>query len=97
MPFAGMGCSRRVHRVQANEIRQFGTTTFWRQLERRIAVLLAVERLSAGWETVLYGIAVVLFVLGFLGFKVTAQRVRLDSLGLAVFVFVFFWNSWARY
>jgi hypothetical protein len=59
-------------------------------------VLLAVDRLSAGWETILYLIAVVLFLGGFFGFQVTAQRVRLDSLGLAVFVFVFFWNAWAR-
>jgi len=29
------------------------------------------------------------------GFKPGTQRVRLDSLGLAVFVFVFFWNEWA--
>ena len=69
----------------------------WRRVGREDCVLVAVDRLSAGWETVLYGIAVVLFVLGFLGFKITAQRVRLDSLGLAVFVFVFFWNAWARY
>jgi hypothetical protein len=55
-----------------------------------------VDRLSAGWETILYLIAVVLFLGGFFGFQVTAQRVRLDSLGLAVFVFVFFWNAWAR-
>jgi hypothetical protein len=60
-------------------------------------VLLAVDRLSAGWETILYGIAVLLFLGGFFGFKVTAQRIRLDSLGLAVFVFVFFWNAWAEY
>jgi hypothetical protein len=60
-------------------------------------VLLAVDRLSAGWQTILFGIAVLLFLGGFFGFKVTAQRIRLDSLGLAVFVFVFFWNSWAAY
>jgi hypothetical protein len=60
-------------------------------------VLLAVDRLSAGWQTILFGIAVLLFLGGFFGFKVTAQRVRLDSLGLAVFVFVSFWNSWADY
>jgi hypothetical protein len=59
-------------------------------------VLLAVNTLSAGWTTILYLIAVILFLAGFFGFKVTAQRVRLESLGLAVFVFVFFWNSWAR-
>ncbi len=59
-------------------------------------MLLAVDTLSAGWTTVLYLIAVILFLAGFFGFKVTAQRVRLESLGLAVFVFVFFWNSWAR-
>jgi hypothetical protein len=60
-------------------------------------VLLAVDRLSAGWETILFGIAVLLFLGGFFGFKVTAQRVRLDSLGLAVFAFVFFWRAWAAY
>ena len=60
-------------------------------------MLLAVDTLSKGWETILYGIAVLLFLGGFFGFKVTAQRIRLDSLGLAVFVFVFFWNAWAEY
>ncbi len=59
-------------------------------------MLLAVNTLSPGWTTILYLIAIVLFLAGFFGFKVTAQRVRLESLGLAVFVFVFFWNSWAR-
>lgn len=62
----------------------------------RGGVLLAVDTLSPGWTTILYLIAIVLFLAGFFGFKVTAQRVRLESLGLAVFVFVFFWNSWAR-
>ena len=60
-------------------------------------MLLAVDRLSAGWEAILFMIAIVLFLDGFFGFKVTAQRVRLEALGLAVFVFVFFWNAWARY
>jgi hypothetical protein len=59
-------------------------------------VLLAVDTLSAGWQTVLYLIAVLLFLGGFFGFKPGTQRVRLDSLGLAVFVFVFFWNAWAQ-
>jgi hypothetical protein len=58
-------------------------------------VLLAVNRLSAGWQAIFYLIALVLFVAGFLGFKITAQRVRLDSLGLAFFVFPIFWNAWA--
>jgi hypothetical protein len=57
--------------------------------------VLAVSRLSAGTETILYLIAVVLFVAGAVGFKLGTERVRLDSLGLAVFVFVFFWNAWA--
>jgi hypothetical protein len=61
-----------------------------------VALLLAVNTLSPGWTTILYLIAIVLFLAGFFGFKVTAQRVRLEALGLAVFVFVFFWNSWAR-
>lgn len=59
-------------------------------------MLLAVNTLSPGWTTILYLIAIVLFLAGFFGFKVTAQRVRLESLGLAVFVFVFFWNAWAQ-
>jgi hypothetical protein len=59
-------------------------------------VLLAVDTLSARWTTILYLIAVILLLAGFFGFKVTAQRVRLESLGLAVFVFVFFWNAWAQ-
>jgi hypothetical protein len=60
-------------------------------------VLLAVDRLSAGWQTIFYLIALLLFLGGFFGFKITAQRVRLDSLGLAFFVFPIFWNYWAAY
>jgi hypothetical protein len=59
-------------------------------------VLLAVSVLTPGWRTIFFLIAVILFVLGFLGFKVTAQRIRLDSLGLAFFVFPFFWDAWAE-
>ncbi|HYV58631.1 MAG TPA: hypothetical protein VFA62_01035 [Acidimicrobiia bacterium] len=59
-------------------------------------MLLAVSTLTPGWRTILYLIAIVLFLAGFFGFKVTAQRVRLEALGLAVFVFVFFWDSWAQ-
>jgi hypothetical protein len=58
--------------------------------------VLAVEVLSQGWQAILFLIAIILFLAGFFGFKVTAQRVRLEALGLAVFVFVFFWNAWAR-
>ncbi|HMF03760.1 MAG TPA: hypothetical protein VKH17_03025 [Acidimicrobiia bacterium] len=58
--------------------------------------MLAVEVLSQGWQAILFLIAIILFLAGFFGFKVTAQRVRLEALGLAVFVFVFFWNAWAR-
>jgi hypothetical protein len=65
-------------------------------MRREGGVLLAVSTLTPGWTTVLYLIAIVLFLAGFFGFKVTAQRVRLESLGLAVFVFVFFWNAWAQ-
>jgi hypothetical protein len=67
------------------------------RLSREGDVLLAVDRLSAGWQTILFGIAVLLFLGGFFGYKFPGERVRLDSLGLAVFVFVFFWNSWADY
>ena len=58
-------------------------------------LVLAVSTLSHGTTTILYLIAVLLFLAGFFGFKPGTQRVRLDSLGLAVFVFVFFWNEWA--
>ena len=59
-------------------------------------LLLAVSELSPGWRTIFFLIAVLLFLGGFFGFKVTAQRIRLDSLGLAFFVFPFFWDSWAQ-
>jgi len=65
-------------------------------MTREGGVVLAVEVLSQGWQAILFLIAIILFLAGFFGFKVTAQRVRLEALGLAVFVFVFFWNAWAR-
>ena len=60
-------------------------------------MLLGVDSLSAGWQTILFLIAVLLFLGGGIGYKFPGERVRLDSLGLAVFVFVFFWNAWAAY
>jgi hypothetical protein len=41
-------------------------------------------------------IAVVLFVLGAVGWKSVPERVKLESFGLAFFVFPFFWNAWGR-
>jgi hypothetical protein len=58
-------------------------------------VLLAVDVLTPGWRTIFYLIAVLLFLAGFFGFKPGTQRVRLDSLGLAFFVFPSFWDAWA--
>jgi hypothetical protein len=60
-------------------------------------VLLAVDVLSPGWRTIFFLIAVLLFLAGFFGFKPGTARVRLDSLGLAFFVFPFFWDAWAAY
>ncbi len=59
-------------------------------------MLLAVSPLTPGWRTIFYLIAVVLFLVGFFGFKPGTQRVRLDSLGLAFFVFPFLWDAWAQ-
>jgi hypothetical protein len=59
-------------------------------------VLLAVSPLTPGWRTIFYLIAVILFLGGFFGFKPGTQRVRLDSLGLAFFVFPFFWDAWSQ-
>lgn len=59
-------------------------------------MLLAVSTLTPGWRTICYLIAGLLFLGGFFGFKVTAQRVRLEALGLAFLVFPLFWDSWAQ-
>jgi hypothetical protein len=67
------------------------------RLSREGDVLLAVDRLSFGWQAIIFLIAFLLFLAGGLGYKFPGERVRLDSLGLAAFVFVFFWNSWASY
>mgnify|MGYP001256891305 CR=1 FL=1 len=56
-------------------------------------MVLGIGLMSAGWQTFFYAVAVVAFVLGAIGFKVPGERVRLDSLGLAFFVFVFLWNA----
>ena len=59
-------------------------------------MLLAVSPLTPGWRTIFFLIAGILFVVGFFGFKPGAQRVRLDSLGRAFFVFPFFWDAGAQ-
>jgi hypothetical protein len=58
-------------------------------------LILGISTLSAGWEAFLFGVALALFVLAGIGFQLPNHRVRLDSLGLALFVFVFFWNALA--
>jgi hypothetical protein len=60
-------------------------------------MLLALQPLSTGWQTVCYAIAFVLLALGGIGFKPAGERLRLESLGLAAFVFPFLWNAWAAY
>lgn len=57
--------------------------------------LLGVSTLSAGWQTFFYAVAFGLLVLAGIGFKSPSNRLGLDSLGLAMFVFVFFWNALA--
>ncbi|HEY4397617.1 MAG TPA: hypothetical protein VGO28_08075 [Acidimicrobiia bacterium] len=65
-------------------------------MRRESGVLLAVSTLTPGWRTIFFLIAGLLFLGGFFGFKVTAERVRLEALGLAFFVFPFFWDAWAQ-
>ena len=57
--------------------------------------LLGISTLSAGWQTFFYALAVGLLLLASFGFKTPNERLRLDSLGLALFIFVFFWNTLA--
>jgi hypothetical protein len=59
--------------------------------------VLAVSVLSPGWRTIFFLIAVILFILGGVGYRFPGERIRLDSLGLAFFVFPFFWDAWAAY
>ena len=57
--------------------------------------MLAISTLDATWQALLYGAAVVLLVLGGIGWRLPNGQIRLESLGLALFVFVFFWNALA--
>ena len=61
----------------------------------RTSSMLAITTLSAGWQTFFFATALILFVLHGIGFDQRATRLRFDGLGLAVFVFVFFWNALA--
>jgi hypothetical protein len=65
------------------------------QGKRSASVMLAISTLDATLQALLYGAAVVLLVLGGIGLRLGNERVRLESLGLALFVFVFFWNALA--
>ena len=56
---------------------------------------LAISTLSAGWQTFIYALAVGMLVLDGIGFTAPKERMRLGSIGLALFVFVFFWNALA--
>jgi len=61
----------------------------------RTSSMLAITTLSAGWQTFFFATALILFVLHGIGFDPRATRLRFDGHGLAVFVFVFFWNALA--
>jgi hypothetical protein len=61
---------------------------------RRLS-MLAITTLNAGWQTFFFATALILFVLHGIGFGQRVTRLRFDSLGLAAFVFVFFWNALA--
>ena len=57
--------------------------------------MLAIGVMSATATAIFYTVAVVLFVLGGIGYKLPNDRIHLMALGLAAFVFVFAWNAWA--
>lgn len=57
--------------------------------------MLAISTLSPGWQSFLFASALILLLLHGIGMDQRAGRLRLESLGLAVFVFVFFWNALA--
>jgi len=57
--------------------------------------MLAITTLSAGWQTFFFATAVILLLLHGIGFDERFARMRFDGIGLAVFVFVFFWNALA--
>jgi hypothetical protein len=61
----------------------------------RRSSMLAITTLSAGWQTFFFATALILFVLHGVALDKRATRLRFDGLGLAVFVFVFFWNALA--
>ncbi len=58
-------------------------------------MVLGISTLSAGWQTFFYAVSIGFLVLAGIGFKSPNERLRLDCLGLALFVFVFFWNALA--
>jgi hypothetical protein len=57
--------------------------------------MLAITTLSPGWQTFLFATAVILLLFHGIGFDERFGRTRFDGIGLAVFVFVFFWNALA--
>ena len=59
------------------------------------AVILALSTLSAGWQALFYAVALVLFVLAALAVPRWTHYPALVALGLAFFVFPFFWNALA--
>jgi hypothetical protein len=58
-------------------------------------IVASLGLMSAGWQSFFYAVAVLLFLVGSVGLKLPNERVRLESLGLAFFAFVFLWNPFA--
>ena len=56
--------------------------------------MLAISTLSAGWKAFFFALSLVLFLVGTFRFE-HAARVRFECLGLAFFVFPFFWDNLA--
>ena len=54
--------------------------------------MVAVSTLSAGWKAFFFAVSLALFLLGRFG---RSERLRLESLGLAFFVFPFVWDNLA--
>lgn len=57
--------------------------------------MIALAAMSAGWQALFFGLAVLVFLLAAFGSHL-APRINLVALGLALFAFVFFWNELAR-
>lgn len=57
--------------------------------------MLAISAMGTTAQAIFYSVAVVAFVLAALGQAVFGEKISLVGVGLAAFVFVAAWNTWA--